>query len=232
MLENLTIEQLQICTGANKSNAEVFLPYIKEVCKSFGINTPKRLAAFLSQVGHESAGLSCLQENLNYSAEGLANTWPKRYALKLPSNDGSKTLQNGVYAKNSVGRYLPSDLALKIARKPVLIANSCYANRMGNGDEKSGEGWKFRGRGLKQLTGKSNYAQLTLETGIDFVSNPDLLLQPSYGVISACWFWKVNNLEYFADKEDVEGMTKKINGGLIGINERKALYSKAIKVLA
>jgi len=222
MLENLTVEQLQICTGSNKSNAEVFLPYVKEVCKSFGINTPKRLAAFLSQVGHESAGLSCLQENLNYSADGLANVWPKRYA---------KTLQNGVYAKNSVGRYLPSTLALKIARKPVLIANNCYANRMGNGDEASGEGWKFRGRGLKQLTGKSNYAQLTLETGIDFISNPDLLLQPSYGVISACWFWKVNNLEYYADKEDIEGLTKKINGGLIGIEKRKALYSKAIEIL-
>jgi len=222
MLENLTIEQLQVCTGANKSNAEVFLPYIKEVCKSFGINTPKRLAAFLSQVGHESAGLSCLQENLNYSADGLANTWPNRYA---------KTLQNGVYAKNPVGRYLPSDLALKIARKPVLIANNCYANRMGNGNESSGDGWKFRGRGLKQLTGKSNYVQLTLETGINFVSNPDLLLQPSYGVISACVFWKINNLEYYADKEDIEGLTKKINGGLNGIKNRKALFDKAIEIL-
>lgn len=222
MLENLTIEQLQICTGSNKSNAEVFLPYIKEVCKSFGINTPKRLAAFLSQVGHESAGLSCLQENLNYSADGLANTWPGRY---------SKRLQNGVYAKNSVGRYLPSDLALKIARKPVLIANNCYANRMGNGDDKSGDGWKYRGRGLKQLTGKSNYAELTLDTGIDFVSNPDLLLEPVYAVISACWFWKKNNLEVYADKQDIEGMTKKINGGLIGIEHRKALYNKAIETL-
>lgn len=222
MLENLTIEQLQICTGSNKSNAEVFLPYIKEVCKSFGINTPKRLAAFLSQVGHESAGLSCLQENLNYSADGLANTWPGRYA---------KRLQNGLYAKNSVGRYLPSDLALKIARKPVLIANNCYANRMGNGDDKSGDGWKYRGRGLKQLTGKSNYAELTLDTGIDFVSNPDLLLEPVYAVISACWFWKKNNLEVYADKQDIEGMTKKINGGLIGIEHRKALYNKAIETL-
>lgn len=222
MLENLTIEQLQICTGSNKSNAEVFLPYIKEVCKSFGINTPKRLAAFLSQVGHESAGLSCLQENLNYSAEGLANTWPGRY---------SKRLQNGAYAKNSVGRYLPSDLALKIARKPVLIASYTYANRMGNGSIESQEGWKYRGMGLKQLTGKSNYAELTLDTGIDFVSNPDLLLQPCYAVISACWFWKKNNLQVFADKGDIEGMTKKINGGLIGIQQRKKLYELALQVL-
>lgn len=222
MLENLTIEQLQICTGSNKPNAEVFLPYIKEVCKSFGINTPKRLAAFLAQVGHESAGFSQLEENLNYSAEGLANTWHTRFARKL---------QNGSYAKNTVGRYLPSDLALKIARKPVLIANNCYANRMGNGDDKSGDGWKYRGRGLKQLTGKSNYAELTLDTGIDFVSNPDLLLEPVYAVISACWFWKKNNLEVYADKQDIEGMTKKINGGLIGIEHRKALYNKAIETL-
>lgn len=222
VLENLTVEQLQYCTESSKVNAEKFLAYIKEVCKSFEINTPKRLAAFLSQIGHESAGLSCLEENLNYSAEGLANTWPKRYA---------KTLQNGSYAKNSAGRYLPSDLALKIARKPVLIANSCYCNRMGNGDEASGEGWKFRGRGLKQLTGKSNYAHLTLETGIDFISNPDLLLQPAFGTISACWFWKVNNLSYYADKEDIEGLTKKINGGLNGLVKRKALYTKAIEIL-
>lgn len=223
MLENLTVEQLQACTGATKVNAKKFLPYIKEVCKSFGITTTLRLAAFLAQVGHESAGLSQLEENLNYSAEGLANTWPTRYARKL---------QNGSYAKNTVGRYLPSDLALKIARKPVLIASSCYGNRMGNGSVESQEGWKYRGRGLKQLTGKSNYAELTLDTGIDFVSNPDLLLEPAYAVISACWFWKKNKLEVYADKQDIEGMTKKINGGLIGLEQRKALYKKAIETLS
>ena len=223
MLENLTIEELQACTGANKSNAELFLPYIKEVCKPFGIDTPKRLAAFLAQVGHESAGLACLEENLNYSAEGLANVWPRRYA---------KTLQNGSYAKNKVGRYLPSTLAIKIARKPVLIACLTYGNRMGNGNAASGDGWKYRGLGLKQLTGKANYAQLSLETGIDFVSNPEILLQPSYAVISACWFWKVNGLNKYADRQDIEGMTKKINGGLIGIEKRKSLYKKAYSILS
>jgi len=222
MLENLTAEQLQACTGATRANAEKFLPYIKEVCKSFGITNTLRLSAFLAQVGHESAGLSQLEENLNYSADGLANTWPSRF---------SKKLQNGSYAKNTVGRYLPSDLALKIARKPVLIGSRTYAERMGNGSIESQEGWKYRGRGILQQTGKSNYAELTLDTGIDFVSNPDLLLEPAYAVISACWFWKKNNLEVYADKQDIEGMTKKINGGLIGIEHRKALYKKAIETL-
>ena len=180
------------------------------------------MAAFLAQVGHESGGLSLLEENLNYSAEGLANTFPKRYA---------KRLQNGLYAKNNVGRYLPSTLAIKIARKPVLIASNTYADRMGNGSVESQEGWKYKGRGLIALTGKSNYAELTLNTGIDFISNPDLLKEPAYALISACFFWKSNNLNRFADKKDILSLSKAINGGIIGLEHRKALYEKACKTL-
>lgn len=218
----LTIEQLVQSTGCSNKVAEVWLPYFNSIPKNFGIDTPLRMAAFLAQVGHESGGLSLLEENLNYSAEGLANTFPKRYAKKL---------QNGLYAKNSVGRYLPSTLAIKIARKPVLIASNTYADRMGNGSVESQEGWKFRGRGILQITGKSNYAELTLNTGIDFVSNPDLLKEPAYALISACFFWKSNNLNRFADKKDIVSLSKAINGGIIGLEHRKALYEKACKTL-
>ena len=218
----LTLEQLIQGTGCSNKVAEVWLPYFNSIPKNFGIDTPLRMAAFLAQVGHESGGLTLLEENLNYSAEGLANTFPKRYAKKL---------QNGLYAKNSVGRCLPTDLAIKIARKPVLIASNTYADRMGNGSVESQEGWKYRGRGLIALTGKSNYAELTLNTGIDFVSNPDLLKEPAYALISACFFWKSNNLNRFADKKDILSLSKAINGGIIGLEHRKALYEKACKTL-
>jgi len=218
----LSLNDLIQGTGCSNKVAEVWLPYFNSIPKNFGIDTPLRMAAFLAQVGHESGGLSLLEENLNYSAEGLANVWPKRYA---------KRLQNGLYAKNSVGRYLPSTLAIKIARKPVLIASNTYADRMGNGSVDSQEGWKYRGRGLIALTGKANYAELTLNTGIDFVSNPDLLKEPAYALISACFFWKNNNLNRFADKKDILSLSKAINGGIIGLEHRKALYEKACKTL-
>ena len=218
----LSLNDLIQSTGCSNKVAEVWLPYFNTIPKNFGIDTPLRMAAFLAQVGHESGGLTLLEENLNYSAEGLANTFPKRYA---------KRLQNGLYAKNSVGRYLPTDLAIKIARKPVLIASWTYADRMGNGSVESQEGWKYRGRGILQITGKSNYAELTLNTGIDFVSNPDLLKEPAYALISACFFWKSNNLNRFADKKDILSLSKAINGGIIGLEHRKALYEKACKTL-
>ena len=224
---SLTLDNIIQGTGCSSKVAEVWLPYFNSVLGNFGIDTPVRIAAFLSQVGHESGGLTSLEENLNYSAEGLANTWPNRFAIK----DTSKTSLNGVYAKNKVGRYLPNPLAIKIARKPVLIASYTYANRMGNGSVESQEGWKFIGRGLIQVTGKSNYAELTLDTGIDFISNPSLLVQPSYAIISACWFWKKNNLNRFADKKDIVGLTKAINGGDKGLSHRKELFEKACKSL-
>ena len=218
----LSLNDLIQGTGCTEKVAEVWLPFFNTIPKNFGIDTPLRMAAFLAQVGHESGGLSLLEENLNYSAEGLANVWPKRYAKKL---------QNGLYAKNSVGRYLPSTLAIQIARKPVLIASNTYANRMGNGSVESQEGWKYKGRGLIALTGKANYAELTLNTGIDFISNPDLLKEPAYALISACFFWKNNNLNRFADKKDILSLSKAINGGIIGLEHRKALYEKACKTL-
>ena len=134
-LEKLTAQELQISTGCTLARAEEWLPFFKLVLKSFNITSKKRVAAFLAQVGHESAGLSALQENLNYSATGLANTWPNRYAQK-----NSK----GQYVKSPAGKFTPNSLAVRLARNPQAIANNCYANRMGNGPESSGDGYRDR----------------------------------------------------------------------------------------
>jgi putative chitinase len=115
-------------------------------------------------------------------------------------------------------------VANSIAGKPELIANLVYSSRMGNGPAESGEGWLYRGRGLKQLTGKFNYEKCGRELGVDFVGNPDLLLEPLYAARSAGWFWRSNALSTFADAGDIKGMTKKINGGYIGLEARQALY--------
>ena len=198
----LTAEYLMAATGANRENAEKFLPFIQGACKAYDITTPKRVAGFLSQIGHESGGLAMLEENLNYKAETLMRVWPKRFP----------TLE----------------FAQQFARNPQKIANSVYANRMGNGDEASGEGWKYRGRGLKQLTGKDNYTAFSKAIGTDFVADPDLLLQPVNAALSAGWFWSANNLNALADNGDVPGMTKRINGCTIGLEQRQALYAKAM----
>lgn len=177
-----------------------------------GVNTSLRLAHFWAQVDHES-GLKPRSENLNYSAQGLANTWPTRYAIDPK-------------AKNKV----PNDLAKKLHRNPQAIANHTYANRMGNGDIDSGDGWKFRGRGYIQVTGKSNYQELSKDTGVDYISNPDLLLTEADSMIAALWYWDKHNLNTLADRDDVVGITKKINGGTIGLAHRKELTEKYKKV--
>lgn len=200
----LNTEYLMAATGANRENAEKFLPFIQGACKAYDITTPLRVAGFLSQIGHESGGLAMLEENLNYKAETLMRVWPKRFP----------TLE----------------FAQQYARNPQKIANSVYANRMGNGDEASGEGWKYRGRGLKQLTGKDNYTAFSKAIGTDFVASPDLLLEPVNAALSAGWFWSANGLNALADKGDVPGMTKRINGGTIGLEQRQALYTKAMAV--
>lgn len=186
----------------------------KTILSKSGINTPLRLAHFIGQADHES-GLKPISENLNYSAQGLANTWPTRYAVD------SK-------AKVKV----PNATAHKLARNPEAIANNAYANRMGNGDEASGDGWKYRGRAIFQITGKSMYEQLSKDTGIDYVSNPDMLLNEADSMVAAIWYWNKNGLSALADKDDVFGVTLKINGGTIGLFDRQkkvAHYKKVFK---
>ena len=173
----------------------------------YDIDTPKRVAAFMAQCGHESGGFTLMQENLNYSAKGLVGTFKK---------------------------YFPTEAHAKpYERKPEMIANRVYANRMGNGDEASGEGWYFRGRGIIQITGKNNYtkcSQSLFESNV-LVENPDLLLESEYAIHSACWFWSAARLNELADIGDMKTMTKRINGGYIGLEDRINHYNHAIEIL-
>jgi putative chitinase len=191
-----------------------WLDAVVETCVEFEINTPQRVAAFLAQTSHESGGYTMLSENLNYKAATLAACWPNRFAVLGADKKPIK----------KDGKLVPTAVANSIAGKPELIANLVYSSRMGNGPAESGEGWLYRGRGLKQLTGKFNYEKCGRELGVDFVGNPDLLLEPMYAARSAGWFWRSNALSAFADAGDIKGMTKKINGGYIGLEARQALY--------
>ena len=182
-----------------------WLEPLKETFEKYGIDTNKRQAAFIGQCMHESGGFKLLEENLNYSAKALMSTWPSRFPTE--------------------------EMANQYARNPEKIANKVYGGRMGNADESSGEGWKYRGRGIKQLTGKENYERCGSSLGVDLVNNPDLLLEPKYATLSAGWFWNKHNLNDLADKSDIETMTKRINGGLLGLDARKAAIAKAESIL-
>jgi len=177
------------------------------ILPEYDIDTPKRVAAFMAQCGHESGGFTVMQENLNYSAKGL----------------------RGIF-----GKYFPNDdIAKQYERKPEKIANRVYGNRMGNGPEESGEGWYFRGRGIVQITGKNNYtkcSQSLFESNV-LVENPDLLLETEYAIHSACWFWSAARLNELADIGDIKTMTKRINGGFIGLEDRINHYNHAIEIL-
>lgn len=183
-----------------------------------GITTKIRAAAFIANVGHECANFTRLTENLNYSAEGLAKTWPPRYAA-------------------APGK--PNAVALRIARNPQAIANNVYADRMGNGNEASGDGWNYRGRSPIMLTGKDNYQLCDKELGLGLVANPDRCLEPEIGAKVSVWFWAKNGINAYADKGDFDGVCDKINkgrktekiGDAIGYAERKVAYTKAKEVL-
>jgi putative chitinase len=210
-----------LLVAAGVKDPAKWLDAVVETCTEFEINTPERVAGFLAQTSHESGGYTMLSENLNYRAATLAACWPNRFAVLGPDKK----------PKKENGKLIPTAVANSIAGKPELIANLVYSSRMGNGPAESGEGWKFRGRGLKQLTGKFNYEKCGKELGLDLVGNPDLLLEPMYAARSAGWFWRSNALSTYADKGDLEGMTKRINGGLIGYAERKAKYDKVLAAI-
>jgi putative chitinase len=208
-----------VAAGVNQATAQKWVDAVAAACQEFNIDTPQRIAGFLSQCAHESGGFERLQENLNYSADGMAGIWPKRFAVLGP--DGKPVKKDG---KNQ-----PNKFALALHRKPEMIANVVYSGRMGNGPTESGEGWKYRGRGLKQLTGKTNHSNCSKGLGVDLVDNPDLLLEPIYAARSAAWFWSTNKCNVFADAEDIEGLTRRINGGLIGLEDRKKRYASAMR---
>jgi putative chitinase len=201
----MNAEQLAQALKMSPAKAEEWIDAINETFDRFDISTPERQASFLGQCAHESAGFTALKENLNYSAEGLTKVWPKRF----PSLDAAQPYH----------------------RNPEKIANKVYADRMGNGDEESGEGFKYRGRGLIQLTGKDNYEACGEALGADLVNDPDQVSSPRYAALSAGWFWDKNKLNQYADANDMTTLTKRINGGTHGIDDRIARTQHAIDVL-
>lgn len=212
------LDQL-IAVGIKRDVAERWLPHVQAALTRFNINTERQVAAWLAQTAHESGGYTMLVENLNYRAATMAVCWPKRFAVL--GADGKPV-------KDKDGKLTPNKFALALEKKPEAIANVVYASRMGNGPTESGEGWKYRGRGLKQLTGKDNYTRCGKDLGLDLVNNPDLLLEPEGAALSAAWFWSTNKCGPLADSDDFVGLTKKINGGTIGLADRQARYDKCL----
>ena len=178
---------------------------LNEAFAKYDINTPTRQAYFIGQCAHESNNFTRLEEGLNYSAARLMAVWPSRFPNIAVANQ---------YANN-----------------PEKLANYVYAGRLGNGNEESGDGWRYHGRGVIQLTGKDNYANCGSGLGVDLLSNPNLLIDPKYAVLSAGWFWNKKGLNALADAKDYDTMTKRINGGLLGLDDRKAKIAKALDVL-
>jgi putative chitinase len=180
-----------------------WLEPLKDAFVKYDISTSLRQAAFIGQCQHESNNFKTLEESLNYRPETLMKVWPSRFP-DLQTAD-------------------------KYAHNPQLLANKVYAGRLGNNQEN--DGWNFHGRGLIQLTGRENYANCGSGLGVDLIGHPDWLLDPQYAALSAGWFWNKKGLNALADAQDYDTMTKRINGGLIGLDDRKAKIAKALSVL-
>ena len=185
--------------------ADHWVKALNQLLPDYEINTPKRVAAFVAQCAHESGGFRFLSENLNYKAESLMKVFPKYF-------------QDMGTAKS-------------YEKQPAKIANKIYGNRMGNGDEASGDGFKYRGRGLIQLTGKTNYEWFAASIEVNPEEASAYLETFEGAAQSACWFWESNNLNQYADKDDILTMTKRINGGTIGLEDRIKHYEHAKLVL-
>ncbi len=203
---DFTPEKLAQCCSRNKQPAVLFAA-LEAVLPKYEINNVDRVAAFLAQCGHESVDFSVLQENLNYSAKGLCATWPSRFRSEAE--------------------------AMPYNRNPEAIANRVYSSRMGNGDEASGDGWRYRGRGAIQLTGKSNYQAFgdSIGFGHDLDAVVAYIETLQGAVESAAFFWTKNNLNPLADDRNITALTKKINGGTLGLEERKEHMIHNLEVL-
>lgn len=205
-MEAITSDTLRKIYPLSK-NIERYAEALDKAMQECGIDTAARARAFLAQVGHESAQLNLVEENLNYSAQALRKVFPKYF--RTPQEASS------------------------YAHHPERIANRVYANRMGNGGEESGDGWKYRGRGLIQITGRDNYVAMSSLMGKDLTVWPDALLMPLDACRSAALWWKVNGLNALADKlatderKTFEAITKRVNGGLNGLEDRWAIYQRA-----
>lgn len=202
----ITRDHLAAIMPAAGTRISLFLDPLNSAMAEFGINTPARGAAFIAQAAHESSQLHNLVENLNYSADRLIEIFRRRFTL--------------------------ADAAA-YARKPEIIANRVYALRLGNGDEASGDGWRFRGRGIFQLTGRANYAECSRALYNDeiLIERPELLKQPEGASRSAGWFWQARDLNQWADAGDFKTLTLRINGGLNGWADRLACYERSIAAM-
>jgi putative chitinase len=206
----LTKEQFIEVMPECKHVIDKYIDPFNEACTKFEVNTPLRLAAFVAQIGHESTRFTRVEENLNYSANGLMRTFPT---------------------------FFSPETAKEFAYKPMRIANRVYANKGGNGNEESGDGWKFRGRGLIQVTLRNNYrraGQRLLEMPEYFLDNPDALLEPEWAVRTAFDYWDSNDLNNYADRNSeasFRDLTRRINRGLRGLDDRLELWRKAKEVL-
>ena len=183
----------------------VWTDALNETFQRFNILTPIQQASFIGQCGHECGNFKILEENLNYRAETLMKLWKSRFPT--------------------------IEVANEYARNPKKIANKVYASRMGNRDEASGDGYRFRGRGCIQLTGHANYFHAGQACGEDFVMQPDMVATPRYAAMTAGWFWSTHKLNQYADKQDFLMMTKKINGGTIGLDDRIKHINHALDIL-
>ena len=200
----LTQNQLSQIIAGNP-HVEHWHEVLDKLLDDYEINTPQRVAAFLAQCAHESNNFVFIRENLNYRAVSLMKTF---------------------------GKYFPDDAtAAQYANKPERIANRVYANRMGNGNEASGDGYRYCGRGLIQVTGKDNYTLFAGSLGIPVEEASDYLATFEGAAQSACWFWETNDLNRYADSGDIKGMTKVINGGYIGLENRISHYEHALHVM-
>lgn len=210
----LTETQLRSILAVDEADPRpgVWLAPLNDAMAACDIDTTARQAAFLAQVLVESAGLRQVEEALSYSLPRLRAVWPQRF----PSDD----------------------MAAPFAHAPERLANHVYASRMGNGDENSGDGWSYRGRGLIQLTGRDNYAALARALSIDALNTPDLLLRPAGAALSAAWFWQSHHLNDLADlgaeadgDRRFEEITRRVNGGTNGLGERRTYWQRALQVL-
>lgn len=191
--------------GTSIETADKWVPWLNKTMQKYDIKSPRRQAMFLSQLAHESGNFRFTSENLNYSADALERVFKKYFPTR--------------------------ELAEEYARQPEKIASRVYGNRMGNGDEESGDGWKYRGRGLIQLTGLNNYANYAMHCDNEALTKPDIVAEPEYAADSAGWFWSVNRLNAMADTGDVRAVTRRINGGFNGLADRESKYNKLIVLL-
>jgi putative chitinase len=203
----LTLGQLKQMLPKNPYVAD-WHEALSQLLPDYDINTPQRIAAFVAQCAHESGNFMVLKENLNYRAATLRKIFPKYFPTDAIANDYATRLN-----------------------KQMHIASRAYANRMGNGDEASQEGWKFCGRGLIQLTGKNNYQAFADSLEMDVNDVPEYLGTFEGAAQSACWFWETNNLNKWADAGDIKELTRRINGGYIGLEDRIKHYNHALHVM-